>query len=345
MTASLRSSPLDAQPPPPSPHTVQPPDEYRSFLPYVARPKMPHGPSKLGVHTIRPDGAMDLIQRVSEAGGHVALVKGLDNLGHLREVKEVSPQTVRIARWNDPWWSGIEAEGDPAEKARERMDWHMGRWESDREWVDYWEVLNEPDPPSVDGHRWLADFYIACMEIAEENGYKLALFSYSVGVPEWEEWEAIVQTGVFAQAKAGGHILALHEYNWPHMDERWGEPLPGRTLGLDRGVLTGRYRYLYEDFLIPRDEVIPLAITEGGYDPSVVGQGWDENWKERFVPEMAWYDGKLREDDYVLGCALFTLGGVGIWRDWDYSDLLDELGDYIISLKDQPDEDEDDEED
>jgi hypothetical protein len=214
------------------------------------------------------------------------------------------------------------------------MDWHMAVWGPNRDKVDYWEVLNEADPPGVDGHRWLAEFHITCMDIAQANGYKLALFSYSVGVPEWEEWEAIVETGVFQQAKMGGHILALHEYNWPHIDGRWGEPLPGRTAGLDRGVLTGRYRHLYEDFLIPQDQVIPLAITEAGYDPSVFGQPWDGTWKERYVAEMSWYDDKLREDDYVLGCALFTLGGVSIWRDWDYSDLLGELRDRIVSLKD-----------
>ena len=31
-----------------------------------------------------------------------------------------------------------------------------------------------------------------CMDIADEEGYKLALFSYSLGVPEWEEMEAIL---------------------------------------------------------------------------------------------------------------------------------------------------------
>lgn len=306
------------------------------FLPYVSRSRTPRGPSKLGVHTIRPDGALDLVRRVSAAGAQVALVKALDDIGYLHQVKEVSPGTTRVARRQDPWGGGIGAEGDPVEAAQERMEWHMSAWEPDREWVDYWEVLNEPDPPGVDGHRWLAEFYVACMDIAGQNGYKLAIFSYSVGVPEWEEWQGIVETGVFEQAQAGGHILALHEYNWPYIDERWGEALPGRTLGLDRGILTGRYRHLYEDFLIPRGLVIPLAITEAGYDPSVVGQGWDGDWKSRYVSEMAWYDDKLREDDYVIGCALFTLGGIGIWRDWDYEDLLDDLRDYILSLKDRP---------
>jgi hypothetical protein len=186
----------------------------------------------------------------------------------------------------------------------------------------------------VDGHRWLGEFYIECMEIADQNGYKLALFSYSVGVPEWEEWEAIVETGVFQRAKEGGHILSLHEYNWPNIDRGWGAPLPGRPAGLDRGVLTGRYRHLYEDFLIPRNQVVPLVVTEAGYDPSIFGQGFDADWQDRYVSEMAWYDDKMREDDYVIGCALFTLGGINQWQDWDFAEVLPELKDYIVSLKD-----------
>jgi hypothetical protein len=295
-----------------------------------------YGPSKLGVHTIRPDGATDIVRQVSDAGAHVALVKGVDDLGYLRLVKEMSPETTRVARRQIPDYSGIDARGNPVSKAQGYMARHMALWEPDRAIVDYWEVLNEPDPPGVAGHRWLGEFYAACMEIADEQGYKLAIFSYSVGVPEWEEWDAIVETEVFRQAKDGGHILSLHEYNWPYVDLGWGAPLPGRPSGFDRGILTGRYRHLYEDFLIPRNQVVPLAITEAGYDPSVVGQGWDDDWKDRYVSEMAWYDEKLRQDEYVIGCALFTLGGVAQWQKWDYSELLPELAQHIISLKDVP---------
>jgi hypothetical protein len=304
---------------------------HQLYLPLIAGGLEARGPSKLGLHTIRPGSVSHLVGRVSDAGGHVALVKALDDFGYLAEVKAASPATLRVARRNDPWGGGVTASGDPAEAAQERMDWHMPVWELNRKNVDYWEVLNEADPPGVEGHRWLAEFFITCMAIAQRNDFRLAIFSYSVGVPEWEEWAAVVETGVFQRAKMGGHILALHEYNWPHVDRLWGEGLPSRPAYPDRGVLTGRYRHLYEDFLIPQDQVVPLVITEAGYDPSVFGQGWDETWKSRYVSEMAWYDDRLREDDYVIGCALFTLGAVGIWQDWDLEELLDDLGDYFIS--------------
>lgn len=316
--------------------------DYHVYLPFVSsRQSSAHGPSRLGLHTVNSNNAVKFVQDVHDAGAHVALVKAVDEFGYLRQVKQISPETVTVARWNGR--PAVDPSGDPAQKAADMLygsEGHMERWKYEKDVVDYWEILNENDPSSIERHVWLAQFFIAAMDIAEANGYKLALFSYSVGVPQWREWEAIVETGVFARAKAGGHTLALHEYNWPVMDYRWGEPTEHLPPYEDRGVLTGRYRYLYRDFLIPRDEVIPLAITESGFDPSIIPTDWDD-WKPRYVENMSWYDTKLREDDYVIGAAMFTIGPIGMWSDWDYEELLwpdnpygSNFLDYIVSLKD-----------
>ncbi len=307
---------------------------HQVYLPLVSSQPfpVPHGPSKLGVHTVRPNNAVGFVQGVHDAGAHVALVKAVDDFGYIRLVKEASPETVTVGRWTGEQW--VDASGDPAEKAAYVMGEHMPRWRYEEDVVDYWEVLNEVDPPTVEGHVWLAQFYMEAMHIADANGYKLAVFSYSVGVPKWHEWQAIVETGVFAQAKGSGHILALHEYNYPTMDYRWGEPLEDQLSYPDRGCLGGRYRHLYRDFLVPRDEVIPLAITEGGLDPVLWQPGMPTTWKERLVEEMAWYDDRLREDDYVIGIAIFTIGGAYGWEMYDYEELLPEFHDHIVSLKD-----------
>ena len=304
---------------------------YRAYVPLASSHSLAHGPSKLGPHTIGADGAVDFVQGVHQAGAHVALVKAVNEFGYLRQVKTHSPETVTIGRSTIQEW--VNPAGDPATKASQLMAQHMPKWAFEKDVVDYWEVLNENDPPTVEGHAWLAQFFKAAMPIAEANGYRLALFSYSVGVPKWDEWQAIVDTGVFARAKAGGHILALHEYNWPVMNHRWGEAMAGQPAYEDRGVLTGRYRHLYRDFLIPRDEVVPLAITECGLDPVLWQPGQPTNhWQERFVDEMIWYDTRLREDDYVIGAAMFTLGGNWGWEIYDYEELLPDFHEYIVSL-------------
>ncbi len=320
--------------------------DHHIYLPLVSRQRpLAHGPSKLGLHTIYPNNTVPFVQAVADAGAHVALVKALDYLDTPYWVKQASPETVTVARWSGR--DAVDPSGDPAEKAAEMMrgkddfKGHMYYWENNRDGVDYWEILNENNPATIAGHVWLARFFIETMNIAEDNGYKLALFSYNVGAPRWRDWEAIVETGVFARAKAGGHVLALHEYNWPVADYRWGEPMEDQPPYEDRGVLAGRYRYLYRDFLIPRDEVIPLAITEGGLDPVLGGPPQEGPWKERYVEEMIWYDTKLREDDYVIGVALFTVGPTSSWQGYDYEELLwpgNPYGanflDYIVSLKD-----------
>jgi hypothetical protein len=308
--------------------------DHHVYLPLVSHEPcpVPHGPSRFGVHTVKPNNAVGFVQGVHDAGAHVALVKAVDDFGYIRLVKEASPETTALARWTGAQW--VDASGNPAEKAAQIMAKHMPRWAYEKDVVDYWEVLNEVDPPAVEGHVWLAQFYMEAMAIADANGYKLAIFSYSVGVPKWHEWEAIVETGVFAQAQASGHILALHEYNYPTMDYRWGEPLEDQPAYPDRGVLSGRYRHLYRDFLIPRGEVVPLAITEGGLEPVLWQPGMPTTWKERLVEEMAWYDDRLREDDYVIGVATFTIGGAYGWEMYDYEELLPDFHDHIVSLKD-----------
>jgi hypothetical protein len=149
------------------------------------------------------------------------------------------------------------------------MSVHMEKWSQNREGVDYWEILNEANPGTPEGHAWLARFHSAAMTIAEANGYRLALFSYSTGVPEWQDWAAIVETGVFAQAKAGGHILPARVQlaQDEHQLGQSASPI-SLTPDPDRGSSPCRYRHLYRDFLIPRNEVIPLAITECGLDPA-----------------------------------------------------------------------------
>lgn len=338
-----------------SPHSIDiilkvVPELERIYLPLTIRnydapvyntPGVPHGPSKIGTHAIAEGGTLEFAQQIVDGGAHPALVKGL-SFGYLCDVKDMSPETITIGRWSDVYWEALQATGDPASKAADYMDEHMKHWSDTRECVDYWEILNEVDPPSIEGHAWLGEFFIACMDIAEANEYKLALFSYSVGVPEIYEWEAIVDTGVFLRAQQGGHILSLHEYSWfdSTMDALWGEPLPiypGQDPNdpslpryPDRGVMTGRYRHLYRDILIPRGQVIPLAITEANlmiYDPAVRDP--------IFLEEMAWYDDRLREDDYVLGMAIFTLGGSSGWGTFDYYDFLPDLANRVIQLKDE----------
>jgi hypothetical protein len=147
---------------------------------------------------------------------------------------------------------------------------------------------------------------------------------------------AIVETGVFDRAQAGGHILAVHEGVFGEsapIDKWWnvhnvdgdGNPttedtgatapggwIPGGPILDGAGALCLRYRFLYH-LLQERDEVVPLFVSEfyagGGYDPAN---------KADVVARMQWYDGQIGADDYVLGFGPFTLGPVPDWKRQDY---------------------------
>ncbi len=301
-------------------------------------------PSKLGIHGIMSDQIPSTVHQIAEAGAVMTTVKAVEGIGWLEGIKAISPQTVTVGRYirgdGDIDVEGPPLDGDLRETAQRVMDSLLHKWAPHREYVDYWEITNELDPPGIEGHRKYAHFFRHCIDIADAEGYKLALFSYSLGVPEWEEWEAIVETGVFSLAKAGGHALSLHEYAYP-MDRWFGESLPGHPAYPDRGPLACRYRWLYEDFLKPRDEVIPLFITEANVarDLPLVTQ-------EEWMAQMTWYDARLREDYYVVGAHLFTLGSGGGWANYEFTEWLPALIQHIINLKDAqdptwPEEDED----
>lgn len=305
-------------------------------------------PSKLGIHAILPAETISLMKQVMEEGAHIPTVKAVEAIGWLKEVKDLDPTTQTVGRLMRGIDHDINVEGPPLDEdleqvARDVMDNLLPLWEPHREYVDYWEIINEQDPPGPEGHRRLAELMMHCMDIADAEGYHLGLFSYSLGVPEWEEMEAVVETGVFQQAKAGGHMFALHEYAFP-IDKWFGEPLPGRSPKPDRGPLSCRYRYWYEDFLIPRDEVVPLFITEFN-----VAQEMPLISSSEWIAQVAWYDARIREDYYVIGAHIFTLGGAGSWENFDFARHLPALRDHIIEIKDTedpawPDEEEEEEE-
>jgi len=125
-TMRAQAAGTKATPEPPGAPDGAPVDDldFYVYLPFVSKPeRLDHGPSKLGLHTLRPNNAAGFVQGVHDAGAHVALVKALDNFGYLRLVKESSPETITIGRWNGESW--VDPSGDPAAKAAKIMGKHM----------------------------------------------------------------------------------------------------------------------------------------------------------------------------------------------------------------------------
>jgi hypothetical protein len=282
----------------------------------------PAGGSKLGLHVVfgPRDGLDEFLARCGGAGQPVALVKCVDDFEAAFKAKRVNKETVTVGRVNAAFpsrkteidlqaWEPPEFNPPPGtsyttaqEAAQQYYNLVKPIWQLNPV-IDVWEIFNE-----YSWHwNWQADFYIALMDLAEADGYRLGLWSSSAGNPPEEFYPDIARTCQRAKAH-GNHILCLHEYN-----------LDGLLQEAHSSMVT-RYRRLYQ-FLEQEDAVIPLAITEAGEN---AGGGF--SGVNAFMQDFAWYDQQLSRDDYVIGCAAWTLGD---WSGANFQAALPALGDYI----------------
>ena len=297
-------------------------------------PTMGRG-SRIGVHSILPNRVGGFTDELVAGGTRFPVVKAVDDLGWLTGIKESDPETIIVARV-----SAFELEGCPNvqdpdtdldEMANALLSLILNRLTEDarlRGTVAYWEIANEPDPPKPEGYRRLAELMIRCMEKAERYGLKLAIFSLNAGTPEWDEMKAMVDTGVFARAQEGGHILALHEGTFDTHDPRsgWGQTIPGAPEVEGAGNLNFRYRYLYH-LLKKRDQVIPLVVSEWYCGDEASAS------TETLVNAVTWYEREASEDYYFWGTLPFTLGPTGQWWHTDYERVYPDLVDYMIEIR------------
>ncbi len=338
-----------ATPPPTVVPTEAPTDEapvaptatpYVSNIPdFTPRPEL--GPSKMGIHVARPnsEAIMEFVR-----AAHPAVVKGVDDLGFLAEVKAVSPRTVTVGRFSvDPQ----DYNGDPEAAAAALVARQLPQMLLNPA-VDYWEGWNEPDP-NLDRMDWYARFEAERVRQLAQHGLRAAVGGFSTGVPELNEFELFVPA--IEEAQRHGGILTLHEYAAPDITFLYGDPLPGYPTYPDRGPLMFRYRWFYRDILEPRGLVVPLVISEAGIDgilgnrpgPDGLGwqdfqafwveQGWGPDGQTAFLNQLQWVDNEARQDPYVIGYALFTAGGARAWTTYELAPFLPRLAEYIVSQK------------
>ncbi len=296
--------------------------------------------SRLGTHSIAVASeygdTLALLRSWKAQGGQPSVIKAVSDFGWLAEVREIFPDVPIIGRVTSPI-EGAQGVEDPNANleamAKALMDLITDQPNSVKARVDYWEPVNEPDPPGDFGYAQLARLMIHCMDIANRAGLKLALFSFNAGTPEWSEMVEICNTNVFQVANAGGHILALHEgvFGDQPINQDWGDLIPGSPVVPGAGALCFRYRYLYH-LLAQRDEVIPLVVSEfrthGNTHPKSTAE---------IVERMAWYDERARADAHFLGFTPFTLGARDQWfPSHDYGRDYPALTEYAVSVEDVP---------
>ena len=300
----------------PSP-TDLPPIEARSNS--IQAPVVVHyNQSRLGVHVVLDNnaGIMNFVRFAKPA-----VIKGVDSLGFLREVKEVSPTTVTIGRVDDIFIQNYI--GEPEEAAREYVNKHLRTYQLNPG-ADYWEGWNEPDP-GMQWMSWYARFEQERVKLMAQHGFRSAIGGFPPGVPELEEFQLFVPA-VETALRYGG-IMTLHEGEFTgDLRNLYGSALPGYPYYADRGAMAFRYRWFYREILEPAGLAIPLVISELNF------AGWHTTTADNFIyNQLAWYDSEARKDPYVIGFTVFTAGANTQWRNYDLNSIMPELTDYVNS--------------
>lgn len=293
--------------------------------------------SKLGIHCIVPGQTMPLVRAAAARGLAWPVVKGVDNAGLAIDVKQVSPATLTITRFvNEKWDSAQDCDTWADEVflrgARETIQQVFDRTNADeRRAADYFEVLNEADPPGTAGWRALGRFCCEVVREADRRGLKIILPAFNAGTPEWDEMQAFVDTGLFGLLKAGGHLLSVHEgvFGKVPMDFGFGDVLPGAPAVPGGGSMCGRYRFLYH-LLAQRNEVVPCVVSE-----FYTGDFYSLPPADQ-VERFAWYDRLVRQDWYVLAVLPFTVDPSDGWKHQNYTPAFSAVLDYLAAERDKP---------
>lgn len=301
----------------------------------------PTGKSKLGIHVTRNSDPA-IMTFVAET--QPAVVVAVGDVGWLADVKEASPDTITVGRFEV---ADQTMTGDPAERAREFVEAHAGLYLANPG-VDYWLGWNEPGIDGAEDMAWYAAFEKERVIAMAEIGLKTAIGNFSTGTPEADEFAAFLPAIMAAKQYDG--VLAVHEYSAPRMADGAGYAIPGIEANSQAGSLTLRYRYWYDTYLRHNDLVIPLIVTEAGIDGGVLSpdyDGWttftgesaDDDMEsitlDDYLTDLDWYDNELRRDPYVLGFAVFNLGDAnGEWASFDLTAETDELA-FIRQSKEE----------
>ena len=252
------------------------------------------------------------------------------NPNEVRDLRKACPNTTVIGRIYHPdneYTHRIM--GNPTDAAR----WaHASVMEYAQPEVDYYVTNNEVC------QQWhqlenLKSYTDTWMRLADSNGYKCAILTWSVGNPGdvgdqdgWKHWARFEDT--LRYANDNGHIANYHSYGWPGIfepDAAW-------------------YVLRQEEKIIPRLirefglNKLKFAVTELGID-GLIDQhdrrkkGWRTfDSPASYVNQLLEYEKRVKLypfADKILGATIFCYGDSGGWHEYEISgEVVDLLANH-----------------
>lgn len=305
--------------------------------------------SKLGIHYIGTTPKTYNILRQSVP----PVIKLVGDVGWSATARQDFPTLPMIGRLGNEEVDRLELlQMNPIRAARKFVEDRLEAYRRNPA-ILYWEGWNEWTPDEVGSPSewgWFAQFEGQRACVMRDYGLRAVIGNFSTGRPEFGEMLLFVPAlRAAAECEAW---FGLHEYSAPTMQFGYGAGIPRRPSFPNRGILTFRYRFWYDDVLKPLDIRLPLVITELGVDGGVgagrpgpvTGEGWlgfrnywemqglTSNSPEFYINQLAWYDSEMRRDRYVIGATIFTAGGAGTWDSFDIDDIAEALGQYRLAM-------------
>lgn len=299
--------------------------------------------SKLGLHVTigNRTGFGAALLRAATAGSPFPVLMAVDQ-DLWPDVKQYSPTTRLVFRTQmDALGREIGDgpqnmwRGQPRAEAEAWMQKIMPRWRANR--ANYYAPINEQDGGDASDMDWLNEFLIRCMEIAEAEGFTLAVPNFSTGNPRDDSAltkfvyslghsvpKLVQRLNVsLTRSRAQAAIDNVASIIPGSAEDRWNRLVPalqkaragGHALtihqyGLHFGTLMASVPYLAlrhrrdAAFLRSREALPKIIINEAG--PGVGGINPDVT---RWLADLKSYDTELMRDDYVLGACVYQLGG------------------------------------
>ncbi len=296
--------------------------------------------SKLSLHVVN-NSDPDIMEFVRRA--HPRVIKAVDDVGWLAQVKAASSATVTLARFTSEQPADWPETLDPDVAAEIYIQKFLDKYRLNPG-VDYWEGWSDFQAETETGWRWYAKFEAARACQMKALGLRAAVGGFATDALNDEVMEWFLPA-LEAAYKCEG-LLTLHAYNAPTL-------ACSNSIGLAEAP-TLRYRRWYENYLQPAGlGDVPLIISELGIrgptthcgDPGNLTQGWKSytGWwvnqglgadgLQAYLNMLRWYDSEIRVDTYVIGAAIFTAGASGVnlsWQSFDVHDLINPLTHYAV---------------
>lgn len=221
------------------------------------------------------------------------------------DLKQYSPVSTWIYRRQDETFQRLPGDwntGDPGANARRWLT--QTRNSEGHTLIDCYmlagapivDPLNEPAPGTAADAIWLNAWTIEALNIVTTHGFRMALFSFPTGKPEYNLWQYLIPA--MELGKLNQAVLSLHCYNDGGLAERdsYGNLTPAAVHN------AFRHRQIYAQ--LPASAHLPIVYSEASAD-----NGYGMRPTAAWIADLISYGQIIKNDQDVIAVCPFKVGG------------------------------------